>query len=250
MRFVHVWMMFLPVMVISWDLRASYQFVKKQSRRWGIDDSHNHLHSKEVLFWSKDIMDRLPFSILHDDRVLIGRCCLLHDMMDSKYVDLSVETEQHLVAEGHVAEDIRLMMRIMQNMSYSKIVAPDKSRIRFPAWEDGRQEILFHIVREADLLSSYNLARMIEFREGMPSEQIRQEILDLYEIRMGCLIEDGLFYFPSTRERAKQLDALCRLRLTLLPDLDFRSPHQLDILRIVNHLSIDRLLREYHRTGR
>lgn len=228
------------------DLFSSYQLVRDLSSRWKIDDSHNHQHAKEVLFWSNDILRHIPYSLTKRDRMMIGRCCLLHDLMDAKYFDLSDVVREHL-SHRHEKSEVDIMMRIMQTMSYSKIVSSDS--IHYPEWEDKTSEKMFHIVREADLLSSYNLARMVEYRHHrhpkMSNQEIREEMIQLYETRMGRLIDDGLFYHLSTADRARQLDEICRMRLSLLSSMNLCNKSQLDILRFVNHLSIHRLLEEY-----
>jgi hypothetical protein len=133
-------------------------------------------------------------------------------------------------------------------MSYSKVMEHG-----FPQWcldLSLNYTMIYHVVREADLLSSYNLARMIEYRKynkkmsikNYTDTMIRKEMVDLYDIRMGKLIPNGLFVHPSSRERASQLDGIAQLRLLLLPSLDISTSSQLDILRNIDHLDIFTLI--------
>lgn len=119
-------------------------------------------------------------------------------------------------------------------MSYSKIVLPD-GRIDMPMEEDR----VFHIIREADLLSSYNIARMIEYRlhrSDMNDTEIRADVNQLYRQRMARLVERGLFTTRAGRTIARALDIVGSVRLPLVETIDLHG--NLDILRIVNYVSI------------
>jgi HD superfamily phosphodiesterase len=220
------------------SLYPSYRLARDLSKRGNIDNSHNHHHSKEVLFWSVEIIKRLPFEMSKHDILITGQCALLHDLVDQKYTDFSKDVEYHL-QKYHTADDIRSVMKIIQNMSYSKIVSND-GQVSFPSWvEHSSLCKIYHVVREADLLSSYNLARMIEYRKKLSNyteEKIKEEVMELYEHRMKRLVERGLFYFNTTIPLAQTLEEVSRLKLSILPYI--HTDDNLDILRIVNHLSI------------
>ena len=229
---------------------SSYKLTKELGIKAGVDRSHNHHHAMEVLFWACDIM-RQNLDTLHHPREIqmIAQCSLLHDTIDEKYTDFSPQVRNHL-QEWYEEKETDMLMRIMKDMSYSKVMEHG-----FPHWclehdLSWNYTMIYHVVREADLLSSYNLARMIEYRKynkkmmikNYTDTMIRKEMVDLYEIRMGKLIPNGLFVHPSSRERASQLDAIARLRLLLLPSLDITTSSQLDILRNIDHLNIFTLI--------
>jgi hypothetical protein len=197
-------------------IHASFKLAKKLSIIGNIDDSHNYKHSKEVLFWSIEIMERLPYRLSSPEISMVAECSILHDFMDSKYTDFSKEIKTHLLAQ-HSQKNTEVMMNIMNTMSYSKIVSPDTQQVCYPDWITMSPfKHVFHIVREADLLSSYNLARM------------------------GKLIERNLFVHPSTRKLAECLAEVSSMKLSLLDRVNLRG--DLDILRHVNYLSIDNLV--------
>ena len=229
---------------------SSYQLTKELGIKAEVDRSHNHHHAMEVLFWACDIM-RQNVDRLRDPREIqmIAQCSLLHDTVDEKYTDYSPQVRTHL-NEWYDEKETDMLMRIMKDMSYSKVMEQG-----FPRWCLEKElswnyTTIYHIVREADLLSSFNLARMIEYRKynkkisikNYTDIMIKKEMTDLYEIRMGKLISNGLFVHASSRERASQLDAISRLRLLLLPSLDISNPSQLDILRNIDHLDIYTLI--------
>lgn len=219
---------------------SSYRFAKKMGESVGMDESHNHIHGKEVLFWATDI---LPRNMSMNHRRMVGHCALLHDLIDPKYVivDATRRVEAHLM-ETETRGDTEDMMTIMKTLSYRK------TRHGFPGWLETRPQLspVFHTVREADLLSSFNLARMVWYRQalgGFTQEKIREEMRELFEERMGRLMERGLFVSERGRTRAGQLEALARLRMeVVLDNLDLATDN-LEILMTVSHLNIDQLLK-------
>jgi hypothetical protein len=153
--------------------------------------------------------------------------------------DFSGVVRRHL-GRTHPPPDVERMMTVMGSMSYSKIVRPNGT-IAMPPPDDR----IFHTVREADLLSSFNIARMIEFRINgnageMTDSDIRKEVAGLYMERMARLQERGLFTTRTGRLLATALDTIGRLRLFLLDHIDLHG--NLDILRVVNHISIHDLI--------
>lgn len=227
---------------------SSYNFAKQLSVAGHIDNSHNHEHSKEVLFWSIEIIERLPFQLSKLELDMVSQCSLLHDFMDSKYTNFSNEIRTHLMSY-YTKEHVDIMMDIMNTMSYSKIVSPN-NEVCYPDWVSMSPfSNVFHITREADLLSSYNIARMIEFRiynknYRIPlhtEESIKKEVKELYFERMDKLIERNLFVHKSTIPLAKSLAEISKLKLGLIDN--FNLNRNFDILRIVNYLSIDDLVK-------
>lgn len=235
-------------------LYASYNFAKQLSVAGHIDNSHNHEHSKEVLFWSIEIIERLPYQLSKLEADMVGQCSLLHDFMDSKYINFSNEIRTHLMSY-YTKPHVDVMMDIMNTMSYSKIVSSD-NEVCYPDWVSiSPFKNVFHITREADLLSSYNIARMIEFRiynknyrvplqpNQSSDESIIREVKELYNNRMDKLIERNLFVHKSTIPLAKSLAEISKLKLGLIDN--FNLNRNFDILRIVNYLSIDNLVKRF-----
>ena len=136
-------------------------------------------------------------------------------------------------------------MNTISTMSYSKTVHQNK--LILPEWlEESPFQDVFHITREADLISSYNLARMIEFRRNkrpeLSSYEIIQQCEDLYKKRMDTLVSNQLFLYPSSQKIASHLHIVSKWKLEMLPAV-CKSPN-LDILRIVNHLDMATLVRK------
>jgi HD superfamily phosphodiesterase len=196
-------------------IENSLKIVKEYSIQHNIDQSHNEHHSKEVLFWALDILERDPQPLFPKQELeIIIQSCILHDLIDAKYLPNPSFVINYL-STLHPPESVDIIMKIMDTMSYSKIYK--NGRVEYPEWilnsSYGRA---FHVVREADLLSSYNIARMIEYRQAqqMSQDDIKEEIHELYKNRMSCLIENNHFVHNQSRARAEQLDALARIKLS------------------------------------
>ena len=224
-------------------LRLSHDLVRAMTK--GVDESHNHKHSEEVLFWSNEIMRRVDTKKLSRWEIeMIGHCCILHDLLDRKYNIRGAEgaVASHLRRLGYTDEMTRVMTDIMTSLSYHKTV--HRTGTTFPDWiHDGYWNV-YHIVRESDLLASFNLWRMIDFgrhRRGITDpDTLSNDAIRMFLERMDTLIEKGAFILSI--DIAQSLRLICRLRLPILrravPD-----DHP-DILRIVNYLDIDEIIQQ------
>lgn len=235
--------------ITLFQLYHSYNLVKTLSHKYNIDESHNHIHSKEVFFFGLKIMKNHDLST--QQALMCSQCMLLHDMIDRKYTNLSLFVENHL-RQYFSKEDIDKMFIIMENMSYSKCVKKtDNNTIEliYPSFKnDDNLKKMFHIVREADLLSSYNIARMIYYRKKQNSEMswktICQETNDLFNERMKKLISNQCFFHKSSECLAYPLHHVSLYKLKILDNLNEND--NLDILKIVDYLGIDELIQDFN----
>ena len=215
-------------------LLSSYRLARSIGHHYGIDDSHNHVHSKEVLFWAGQILQAHPETLHSMDRVAIGHCALLHDILDRKYIGPDSYDKVHEIVLHHLThasgtETASHMMNVMLSMSYSKTVFPDPVNgtvhVRFPSWIDDKKtwSTIYHIVREADLLSAYNIARMVEYRRAkfptMTESEMRDDIRQMFASRMSTMIERGLFVHPASARLASALCTVANLKMSMLDDI-------------------------------
>ena len=216
---------------------SSYEFVHQKSIQYNIDDSHNHEHSKEVLYYAHKIVNHLiskKNKISESDIHIITQCCLLHDMIDAKYYDFTNDLLFHLKYLYQDEYMIQIMMKIMRTISYSKTFIDNK--IRFPEWiDESEYKTVYHIVREADLLSSYNLSRMIQYRlnrfPSMTDAEIRHDVIDLYHERMKRLVDRRFFYHGYSEEYARNLEKMSSQQISLIESIPLRK--NLDSLRTI-----------------
>lgn len=243
-------------------LLSSYHLVRRLGRRIGIDDSHNHVHSKEVLHWATEILRRLDKDDREElsriGRLRIGHCAILHDLLDQKYdTALSVKDEVGLhLAQWFPDPQSQQMIDVMESISYSKTVrtGEDGNRsVEFPLWVRDHPEWsqVYHIVREADLLAAYNLARMVEYRRcrfpDLSIDEIRADMRSLFDRRIRTMVDDGLFVHRPVADLAAVLNEIAVLRMEHVDDMDLEKDHHLQMLRIIDArlLSGGRVIRRF-----
>ena len=201
-----LWLSFLHLVPIVEN------FIRKKTIEYHIDYSHNIHHSWRV--------KELGFLIAHNDYHLTKKqeevlylSCMLHDMCDPKYtpmvqtiLDISRFLKEECAVPMMTHDGV---MNIITSMSYRKIVQPD-GKIQFPCWlhRERNFQNVYHITREADLLSSYDLKRMIHYKReklGMLySSDIYKDVLETIDQRMSRLLERKLFHSPTAQKIAKE----------------------------------------------
>jgi len=203
-------------------LECSDAYVVQHGRRYHIDESHNHIHSRHVLYYAKEIMRRRPLLTSYD--VLVASLgSLLHDVPDGKYIpDPSGVLEHaldHVLPESFHATRIRHdLLTMIPHLSFSKTVrldpVTDKLVFTLPPAIHNHPSLLesYHLVRQADLLSSYNTKRTLLYRmhksgHSKTQDEVLHEAIDLYESRMAKLRHSGLFIFPEAENVARFLEA-------------------------------------------
>jgi len=200
---------FVPSVVMAYQsiITNSYEWAKQRSHRLFIDDSHNHIHSREVFNHFLDMRSREPilqerFPNYSEKFRCAALGCLLHDMMDKKYTDEEGawrQIEDFLYSQKIDMSTISALEIFLSSMSYSKTVSNKEGKLYLHLPEKIRQHPLFdcfEMIRACDLISSYNLQRTIlynikKFPEETPQE-IYEYLKNLYSIRMGRLIEDEI----------------------------------------------------------
>jgi len=142
------------------SLNQLFAFVLLMSKKYNIDQSHSEGHSMEVLRYAeenyKSQLDIFPY--LEDQTNVIFSAAVLHDMCDKKYMkqdDGVKEIEHFLKTKVQMdEEELHYTKRIMETMSYSTV-----KKQGYP--DLGKYQAAYHVVREADLLTSYNFDRSI-----------------------------------------------------------------------------------------
>ena len=188
------------------------RFVREKSQYYRIDASHNLYHSHQVKELGFVLATRDHYLNKREQEILY-LACMLHDMCDSKYTPrvqaiLDVSNFLKMCHVSMLTHDA--VMQIITSMGYSQIVKSDGT-VEYPLWlstdRHGWAKV-FHIVRQADLLTSYDLKRMIHYsREKLGllySCDIYQDVVWTTGSRMSRLLERGLFGSPTARQIARQ----------------------------------------------
>lgn len=188
-------------------------FVRQKSNLYHIDYSHNLHHSHMVRGLGFLIADN-DYHLTKNQREVLYLSSMLHDMCDPKYTP---RTQSILDVSNFLKQDCGVsamthdgVMNIITSMSYSQVVKPDGS-VNYPPWllKEKNYKDVYHITREADLLSSYDLKRMIHYkREKMCllySSDIYKDILETVGTRISKLVERDLFVSPTAKNIASLL---------------------------------------------
>jgi len=135
-------------------LTALLRFVQLSSMKYRIDESHSLGHSMDVLFhahsnYKKEVLHN---PILKSQETIICSAAILHDLYDNKYPAPDILNVQTLLKNKMKPADIEAVHQIIHTMSYSKI-----KKDGFPNL--GKHQLAYHIVREADLLASFDFDR-------------------------------------------------------------------------------------------
>lgn len=190
-------------------LNTLFSHLKDVCENQNIDESHAIGHAMKVLKISNDIykseLEKHPY--LLEQRKIIYTSAVIHDICDKKY--MSEETGNNILKElfndlGEQSllsrEEIKIVNTIVNTMSYSKV--------RIDGYPDlGKYQLVYHIVRESDLLAAYEYERCITYTMYTSKKDYTSSIdraKKLFDIRILKYIEDDLFLTEYSINLAKK----------------------------------------------
>ena len=181
------------------------KYVVQTSKYYKIDESHAVKHSMEVYGFTKKIYEseikRNPY--LEKQREIIYMASIGHDMCDKKYMDEKegIMRYQEYLSEFMSPSDLEVIGNIIGTMSYSKVKANGYPNL-------GEYQLAYHIVREADLLASYDIDRCIMYRMYSSNANYStalMEALNLFDYRVFQMRKDKLFVTKYSKREALKL---------------------------------------------
>jgi HD superfamily phosphodiesterase len=202
------------------SLNQLFAFVLMMTKKYNIDSSHSEGHSMDVLRHANDNMksqmDMFPY--LKDQTNVIYTAAVLHDMCDKKYMNQEegvAEIEQFLKKEVLMSsEEVHYTKRIMETMSYSTV-----KKNGYP--DLGDYQMAYHVVREADLLTSYDFDRSIIYHlnRGNNLTSSYQNALEVFYERVFNYNTDKLLLsdyamkqsYPLTLKSLRQMNTWSRI---------------------------------------
>ena len=124
-------------------------------------------------------------------------------MCDRKYIDEKVGLEDiNNYMKNYIDyEKLEAINNIISKMSYSKTI-----KNGFPNLE--KYQLAYHIVREADLLSGYDIERCIIYAmmvENLPYSEAVQKAMFIFEQRVLKYREDNLFVTNYSKNKSLEL---------------------------------------------
>lgn len=185
-------------------LNELFMFVLAMSNKYKIDSSHSESHSMSVLKYADENMESQldMFPYLKNQLPVIYCSAILHDMCDKKYVDedIVIDEIQDFLKDKLTKEEVFYTKRIIQTMSYSKV-----KKDGYP--DMGHYEMAYHIVREADLLSSYDFDRSIIYNMNKGHDLISSynNALHLFHDRVFAYNTNKLLISQYAQEKSYHL---------------------------------------------
>ena len=193
-----------------------FNFVIFTSRLFNIDESHSLKHSMDVFYLSNKIYESElgNSSYLINHKNIIDTVSILHDMCDKKYMDEKEGIKRITnYLDGKLPQkDIDISIKIMSTMSYSTI-----KKYGFP--DLGEYQLAYNIVREADLLASYDFDRCIMYqmlKNNEPYDRSFNDALNIFDNRVFKYNDDKLFTTKYAQNLSKNLHNKALKRISSL----------------------------------
>lgn len=197
-------------------VNAAFQYVIKQCKKYSIDDSHALKHSMEVFHIANNIYssecNKNKFLIRQKN--IIDVASIVHDMCDKKYVnvDESISEMNTFMKTYLSSNEMQQVNNIITTMSYSHI-----KKYGFP--DHNAYQHSYNIVREADLLASYDIDRCIIYgmmKEKIPYNLAVKRAIDMTTNRVLTYKKDNLFTTEYAINKSAELHAKCVIDLNNL----------------------------------
>jgi len=151
---------------------------------------------------------------LSEHKNIIDTVSILHDMCDKKYMDEKEGIKRITdYLDGRLPKkDIDMSVKIMSTMSYSTI-----KKYGFP--DLGEYQLAYNIVREADLLASYDFDRCIMYqmlKNNEPYDKSFNDALNIFDNRVFKYNDDKLFTTKYAQNLSKDLHNKALKRISSL----------------------------------
>jgi len=172
-------------------LTSLLRFVQYTSLKNNIDESHGLGHAMDVLHYTHQIylQQRNICPQLVEQELVLYSAAILHDMYDHKYTNNNIPPISNVLQYHLKPYEINVVSKIINTMSLSKV-----KKEGFP--ELGAYQWAYHIVREADLLTSYDMDRAMIYDMYHSDGNVLSNydhIIDIFENRINTYYKDNLF---------------------------------------------------------
>lgn len=195
----------MKIMPLANIINVAFKYVVHTCKKYDIDESHSLKHSMDVFHFANKIYDSElsanPYLLQQQNIIAIS--AIVHDMCDKKYMNEQEGIyEMKEFMKDYVKEpELEVISNIISTMSYSKV-----KLYGYPELHE--YQLAYHIVREADLLSAYDIDRCIIY--GMMKEKLNYDTaliraLELFETRVLTYRSDDLFITDFSKHQSNLL---------------------------------------------
>jgi HD superfamily phosphodiesterase len=177
------------------------------SSKYNIDSSHSEKHSMDVLrFADENYQSQLKqYPYLEKQVNVIYTASILHDMCDKKYMkqEQGIQEIEDFLRYSFKPEELHYTTQIIETMSYSTV-----KKNGYP--DLGMYQQAYHIVREADLLASYDFDRSIIYHmnKGNTLTASYDNSLKLFNERMFNYNRDKLLLSEYALQKSLPLQGI------------------------------------------
>jgi hypothetical protein len=184
-------------------LTTLLRFVQYTSLKNNIDESHGLGHAMDVLHYTHQIYihQRIKNPVLIDQEPIFYSAAILHDMYDHKYENKNIPHISTVLQYHLKPHEINIISKIINTMSLSKV-----KKEGFP--QLGTYQWAYHIVREADLLSSYDMDRAMIYDMYHSDGNVLtnyEHTRALFESRVNNYYTDNLFLTEYGKVKGHEL---------------------------------------------
>lgn len=185
-------------------------------KQYNIDESHGTKHAKGTVRRALMILDKLP-NVSEKERRLVVYAAALHDICDHKYVNVSESSSAIkrwlVVNQGWSESDAETVIEIIKSMSYSQLKMNFLTGYRvYP--NHGIWQRAYHVVRHADLLEGFIVARCVLYNKHihpeLPEEDHWRRAAELFKNRVFTYVSEGWISMPEALVYVKELEAEAR----------------------------------------
>ena len=171
----------------------AFNYVILASKIYSIDESHALKHSMDVFHTTNKIYNSevKKFPYIETHREIIYSAAILHDMCDKKYMsqEQGIDNMKKYMSEFMTETDLDISSKIISSMSYSTV-----KKYGYPDLKE--YQLAYNIVREADLLTSYDVDRCIIYGmmvENLNYDESVKRAISLFDNRTLKYRSDNLF---------------------------------------------------------
>jgi HD superfamily phosphodiesterase len=193
-----------------------FNFVVLTSKLFNIDESHALKHSMDVYYFANKIYESelSNNSYLINHKNIIDTSAILHDMCDKKYMDetIGLKRIEEYMKNKITDNELDITLKIISTMSYSKVI-----KNGFPDMKE--YELAYNIVREADLLASYDFDRCIMYQMLKNNDNYEMSFFNakkVFEDRVFKYHEKNLFVTKYSINLSKKLENTAIKRIKTL----------------------------------
>lgn len=188
-----------PMQILTTILR----FVQYSTIKYKIDESHALGHSMNVLYYAQQNFNKevIKNPTLRTQEQLIYSAAMLHDLYDRKYPTSTIMPIRTVLQYKLKIHDIDAAEKIINTMSYSKV-----KKQGYP--DLGKYQLAYHIVREADLLASYDFDRAMIYNMYHTTSDIFntfKESKEFFENRVLKYQEQDMFLTDYGKSKSLEL---------------------------------------------